>query len=485
MDKRKYSYLIYNLFISAFTLALIELFDLKESYVFMLIYALNSLLVFGLLALEEINHFEGLNMRLLVLIGCFMRFVLPSITKAWGAMSGEVYAFLRPENDINDYMFPTVVWMNIYYSIFYLCFVRFSSSNSIEEKIKPFFKSKYITLLALFIFSIGIIYNVLVSFIPAALIPGFINTFAGNLATLGILIQLFQALFNPSRFNKRVFYIIIIISLFQTIAFGFYKGAIMINFVYYLLYYFLDCKYHKKKLITPKLIIASILLFITIDAVIYPFMTTKRIVAGWDAGTGLASNSYSNIEILADVLKGNSLSERGENTTASRLDAIEPNAFFYKECCKRGLRTSIVAKNNIELLVPRFINKNKHDSEAGLMVYAYATTGSFENVDLALSNNYIGQFASAYLIGGPILAVLLAFINGWFLMFYYNFLLKHMNNIIAIILFIPLILSALLAFEEIHDGGLLRMGYNIIMMFGLWLMTLFFPNFLTIKTKSV
>jgi hypothetical protein len=214
-------------------------------------------------------------------------------------------------------------------------------------------------------------------------------------------------------------------------------------------------------------------------------MTTKRVVADWDSSTGLASQSYSNLEILKDVISGRSLSERGDNTTASRLDAIAPNAFFYKECCTRGLRTTKILRSNVELLVPRFINPHKHGSEAGLMVYAYATTGSFDNYDIASSNNYIGQFASAYLIGGGILVIILALFNGWFIMYYYNFLLKHLNNILAILLLIPLVLSAILAFEEIHDGGALRTGYNLVMMIGISLMTKFLPGFLTIKVKNV
>jgi len=268
--------------------------------------------------------------------------------------------------------------------------------------------------------------------------------------------------------------------------YGFYKGPIMMNFIYYLLYYFLDKKYHHKRTVTPKFIMGIIVLFLAIDFVIYPFNTTKRIESGWDVTMGgIATQSYSNFQVLKDVLTGNSKSEIGENTASGRLDAVEPNAFFYKECCKKGLRTTRIAKSNLEMLVPRFIKPDKHDSQAGLMVYAYATTGSFENYDTAVSNNYIGQFASAYLIGGGLLAILLAFVNGWFTIIYYNFLLKRINNIIVAMLFIPFVLSAIMAFEEIHDGGVLRTGYNLVMMIGISLMTKFLPGFLTIKVKNV
>ena len=139
MKRTRYRILYYNLLVSALTLLLIYLLELREVYLLMFLYSFSSLVVFGLLALEELKNFRGLNMNLLVLAGCFMRFVLPSITKAWGAMNGEEYAFLQPENVINDYMFPTVVWMNIYYSLFYWCFVRFESKYTIEDGIKPFF----------------------------------------------------------------------------------------------------------------------------------------------------------------------------------------------------------------------------------------------------------------------------------------------------------------------------------------------------------
>ena len=76
---------------------------------------------------------------------------------------------------------------------------------------------------------------------------------------------------------------------------------------------------------------------------------------------------------------------------------------------------------------------------------------------------------------------ILAVANGVFLMFYYNFLLKHINNILAIVFLIPLVLSAILAFEEISDGGVLRMGYNTAQMLLVLIITTVFPRFLRIK----
>lgn len=484
MKRTKYRILYYNILVSAFALVIINLLDLKEAYELMLLYSLNAATVFGLLVYEEIKLFRGLNMNLLILVGFCMRLVLPSITKAWGAINGESYAYLIPENDVTDYMFPTIVWMNIYYSIFLCCLFRFESKYTLEAVIAPFFNKFKVLALTIPLFIVGIVYNIITSYIPVGFIPGIINSFLGNMATLAVITQLFAAIYEPTKINKSFFNVCIIVGIYQAMFFGFYKSAIMMYFVFYLLYYFLRRKYENKSVFTSKFIVSILLLFITIDLVIYPFMSTKRIVSGWDVTSGgLATQQYSNLDILADVISGRLKQDENENTATGRLDAIEPNAFFYKECVKRGLRTTELVMNQMELLVPRFINPNKHNSQAGLMVYAYATTGTFKNHDTAVSNNYIGQFGSAYLIGGSIMVILLAFFNGWFIAFYYNFLLKHRNHILSLFFLLPLIMESLLGFEEVHDGGLFRAAYDTIMMIGILGLSTFFPRFLTIRTK--
>ena len=481
MKNSEYIVIYYNLLVSTIVLLFITNFGFQETYELMLVYAINSTIVFGLLIYYEMICFKGLSLNLLVLIGCIMRFVFPSITKAWGAINGEVYEYIVPYNIVNDYMFPTVVWMNIYYSIFYWCFLRFSCDITIENAIKPIIVKYNVIKFTIPLFFIGITYNIMSSSLPANFIPSFVSTFLGQLSRLAIIAQLFVSIFKPTRINKTFLLIFIIVSIWQTMFWGFYKGAIIINFVYYLLYYFLDGKYNGRKTLTLKFVLGIVAIFFTIDSIIYPFMTTKRVESGWDATTGLTSQNFSNMQILGDVISGNSVAEVDDNTAAERLDAIGPNAFFYKECNTKGLRTTKILVNNLELLVPKFLNQDKHISQAGLMVTSYVTTGSFNNFNTARSYTFIGQFASAYLIGGWLMAIILAFFNGWLIMVYYNYLLKNINNILAVILLIPCLMSALTAFEEIHDGGFLRAGTSIIMMIVIMLMTKFLPNFLTIK----
>lgn len=476
--KKKIGVVFYNLFVSIITLLLIELFEWREFYEFMLLYSINAAIVYFLLLYREISNFKGMNLGILLLIGFIMRLVLPSITKSFAILEGEKFSFVLPENEVNDYLFPTIVWMNIYYMIFYWCVIKWSFQVSIESEIRPFFMRHKITFITIPFFVIGLLYIILTSYIPAGIIPSFIHTMMSQLATLIIIVQLFNTVFNPSKLNRSLFTLYILSAAWTSLIFGFSKGVIMMNFLFYLLYYFLNCKYQQKPFLNAKFVMFLLVFFILIDLVVYPFMSTKRIVSGYDPSAGaIATVEYSNMDILKDVLRGKI--EKDDNNAVGRLDATTPNAFYYKECCKKNLRTSVLAIDMLEMLVPRFLYPQKHDSRAGMMAYSFATTGSFFSETQTVNYVYIGQFASSYLIGGPIAVFVLALLNGWFLSKYYNFLLRHIKNILALLLFLPFMMIAVMGCEEIVDGGVFRIGYYSIMMFVVYTITRFFPKFLS------
>lgn len=459
----KYRLIIYNLFVSIFVLMIITSFDLRESFSFMLVYAINSSIVFASLLYLEIKYFNGLNFNILLLVGYCTRLVIPAVTKAIDAINGIGSYNLISENVTTDYMFPTAVWMNIYYMLFYFCVLRFSKGLYLEEALKNLFSKFRVSLFIIPVFAIGIAYNILISYVPAGIIPGIINTVFGRFVNLSLMMALFDTLFAYKRSKYIQFILMIVIAIIQASFWGFYKGGIMNCFLFFLLYYFLDRKYNNKRVVTPPFIMLCISMFLFLYLIVYPFMQTKRVVSGWGPETGyVAIYDYSNLEILGDVLTGKA---KFENTdSGSRFDAIDANAFFYKESCKKNWHTTVLLKSNLELLVPRFINPNKHNAEAGLMVSGYVLQGSFGYKDTIGTSNYVGQFASAYLIGGPLLVILFALFNGWFYTIYYNFLIRHYYNIIALMLTISFLFSSLQAFEEIHDGGVLNAGVNTAMM---------------------
>ena len=472
--------IINSVFISWILLTIVNAFDLRECFEIMVLYSLLSVYFVARLIIIELKNFNGINLKLPLLVGICLRLIIPSIDISFAALNGEKITFLRDYNDVTDYILPTVIWMNIYYMIFYFAIEKYCNKIRIEGIIQPILQKISVPKITIPLFVVGTLFNIAVSYVPAGLIPSFILLIFGKLSLLAIMAQMFDALFSNNRARRNLFIAFILVSICIAMFFSFYKTPIMMNIVYYMFYYYLDCKYQNRKLITPKLVALCASTVLIMDIIVYPFMTTKRIVAGWDPNEGgVATIPYSNWEVLKSVLEGKSLSEKGDNTASDRLNAIPANAFFYKECCLKGLRTSEVAINNIELLVPRFINPNKHNSEAGMMVYAYATTGSFKNIHLARSNNYIGQFGSAYLIGGWLLAIVLAFINGRFIIFYYNFLIKYSRNVLAVMFLIPVFLDSIQAFEEIHDGGFLRMGMSTAYMLMIYLTSKLF------KIKSI
>lgn len=475
--------IIYNLFISFVSLSLIWAFDLKEEYGMMLLYSINSAIVFALLFREEVVNYKGLSPNLLLLIGYTLRLVYPSLEMSIGAINGERYDFLFYENNVTDYIFPTVVWMNIYYMAFYYAFIRFSKGITLDGYINPYLDKYHFMSIAILMFIPGLLYEIVTSFIPAFVIPSIVNTIFGGLTKLALLIQVFNAALRYTKLKHRVLIILVVSEMLRAMFFGFYKSPIMVPFIFYMLFVFLRCKSQGKSVITPKLMALVVAFFAFITFFVYPFMTIKRIESGFSVevgATGIATREYSNVDIIKDVLAGGGKYETEELSTSGRFNAIPANAFFYKESVTKGLRTFVLAKSNAELLVPRFINPKKHAAQAGLMTFAYAHTGSFMNYDVAVSNNYVGQFASGYLLGGGLLTIILAFLNGMLMIVFYNYLTKNITNFFALILIVGQLFSTLEGFEEIHDGGVLRAGLTLAYMLIVYITN---PLFVRIKVK--
>lgn len=463
----KYPAIYYNICISILFLLLIWSLDLKEEYILMLLYSINSAVVFAILFREEIVHYKGLSPNLLLLVGYILRLVYPSIEMSIGALNGEIYDFLISSNNVTDYMFPTVVWMNIYYMLFYYAFNKFAKGITLDAFIKPYVDKYHFTTIAILIFIPGVLYEIVVSFIPVYFIPSMANTVFGNLTKLALLMQVFNAALSYSPRKHKVLVALVILEMTRAIFFGFYKSPIMMPFIFYMLYVFLHQKNQKKAVVTPRLIGLAALFFIFISFFIYPFMEIKRYESGFSNAIGedgIATQQYSNIEIIKDVLSGKKKEETESLSTTGRFNAIPANAFFYKEAVTKGLKTALLAVNNAELLVPRFINPNKHGSEAGQMTFSYVTTGSFKNADSAVSSLFVGQFASAYIMGGGLLAVLLALFNGFLMITYLDYLSRNIHNPFALLLIVGQLFATLEGFEEIHDGGVLRAGLTLVYM---------------------
>jgi len=451
----------YNITISSFMLAIIWIFGLRENYTLMLAYAMNTAIVFTFLLKVELGNYKGMNLNILVLVGYIFRMVYPALTMSIGAIGGGRYTYLYT-NDITDYMFPCVAWMNIYYMLFYFFLNKYASGKTIDNALIFYFRRYNIFILSIILFVLSEAYNIYAYYIPSGNLSLVINTILSNLLFLSLLLLAFDAASSKSRKKSDMFKVLIILAILRAIFFGFYKGAILIPFAIYCLYEFMILKQEGKKVFNKRLVILVIVFFASAQFVVYPFMSIKRNVSGFDVsygGTGgVATVEFSNLDILSDVLSGKYINDNDQGNTFDRLNSIPSNTFFYKDVCTKQRYNTDIALDNIILLIPRFLYPEKHSTRAGLMVNSYATTGSITNYKYSLSFSNIGQFSSAYFMGGAFLAVLFAILNGLFICRYFEFLLSNILNIVSLLFLTLLLMDALNAFEEISDGGLVRVG---------------------------
>jgi hypothetical protein len=190
-------------------------------------------------------------------------------------------------------------------------------------------------------------------------------------------------------------------------------------------------------------------------------MSTKRVEANFQAQTNRAMETYSNKDIIEDVIKGEVQMDDNSNTM-DRLDVVSPNSFFYGDIDKNKQHHWDLVEANMKLMIPRFLNPDKEDNNTGLKAYSYALTGSFNNYSFYNCYIFVGLFASAFFAGGWIFAVFMAIVNGIIFAKYSDYIIKNISNLFALLFFFLLTMNVLLAFEEVHDGGIMRdIGYII------------------------
>ena len=459
--KFQYRIIYYNILFSLLFCGILFIFNLEQHYEIMMLYAIICIFMYGGLLYDEIKQFKGIRINILILVAFIMRFVIPLCNKSIEGVQYDSVS-LGEDNDISNSIFETSILMNLYYSIIYFFFLKYSNKVYIEDYVKPYLKKYNITLVSIVLFFIGTIYNVITSFIPNTLIPYTLANIFGNLSMMAILLQMLNASIYPTKQKSIIYVILIIIEVLRCFLFGFMKGPIMYALSFYILYTLLKAKYEKSAILTIKNALLVLSAFLFLNYIVTPFISIKRDVAQWDiASGGIIGSSYSNMDILENVLEGKY--EKEENHPAiDRLDALSNNAFFINYTKKNNTYNYEFINESLHELIPRFLNDNKHPARKGLMATSILKYGNSANYDNVFSNSYIGQTASAYMLGGFMMVVFLAILNGFVISKYYVFLIKHINNFFAAIFLVQLLILSLTGFEEIHDGGLLRCSLFII-----------------------
>ena len=450
--------------LSILVYSVISLLSLERNFDLMLIYGIYSIIIFAALILSELRY-KGLTLLMVFLIGTFMRLLLPTIQMASEAMGGQKFSYCY---DYTGYVFPCAVAMNIYYMMFILALTKFAKDKNLAIKFDTLLNIPFFNTLVIIIFIIGSLVR---------LIPDNI-TFMDSLRRLllllpraSLLLLTFYCAYNKKRSSQVLFKFLIIYEIIYSIFFDFYKGRVMEPIIFYVLYLYMKCRNEGKNVINAKMIVLLVSSLVFVYLFVFPFITTKRVEANWDPGTNIAFSSYSNIDIVKQVLSGKSKKYddnfEDKSSAHNRQNSIPYNAIFYRAAILEGFNP-IMLNAPFSLPVPRWMGgKGSLPSEnPGYMATAYLNNGNYvvNDNEGTYSAAYIGAFASSYFWGGWLAVILMSIFNGWVIVRILEFSLRYPKNMFAILLLLDIILGALNCYEEVLDGGFMRArGYLILL----------------------
>lgn len=451
---RRYICLI-HLVVCVLLYCLLNIFSLsrESSFVWMQYFGYYSIAVFATLLLFELRY-PGIDLFMIFIGFSFLRLLMPTITMAEEGLKGETFMFHR---NFTDYVFPCVVGMNIYYVLFILLLTQFSKDKMLSIKLDAI---DYIPHKRLFIFLIYIV-GFLVRLIPSYI--SFMDTLRSYMSlfpTLALLIYAFIASKKNNKKDTLLFTFLVIVEISYAVFFGFYKGAVVRPFIFFLMYYYLKIKNSGGSLFTPKFILSVGFFALFLFFFIYPFMELKRYESGWDPATDITYYDYSNIEIFEKVVKGDYEFDKEEQQSgmADRQNAIPTNAYFYMAALNDGFQTRIV-KSSLTLPIPRWLGGNYGlEDNQGYLTNSYLHQGNYYVSPYGIhSSAYIGLFGGAFFWGGWLAVLLMCSFNAWFIPRLLSISMNNIKNPFALLILFHILMESLACFEETSDGGLNRL----------------------------
>lgn len=470
--------IVLNLFVSVMLILIEQVTAISDYFTFMLVYSIFSLCIYMYMIFLEIRYYEGLTIRFLFLVGALLRLSVPSIEKSVAMLTEDVSQLQFMRNDITTYVFPTLLWMNIYYMVFLYVFTYFSKGYTLERFLLPVLRKYRVNIISIVFYIIGYGYNLYSLTIPVGFLPSIIQNLLTNLVNVGLLMIVVDTAYNYSR-SKYILMLFEIIGLvYYGIFYSFYKSVIVLPLLLFVMYYFMRSFQQGTKVIKVKFVLITVFISAFFIFFIYPFMSTKRVEADFQVQTNTAMASYSNEEIIEDIIKGNIQADEN-SSTMDRLDALSPNSFFYGDVDKHKQHHWDLVEANLKLMMPRFLYPDKENNNTGLRAYSYALTGSFNNYSFYNCFIFVGLFASAFFAGGWMFAIFMAIVNGFFLARYSDYMIKNISNILALVFFFSIATTVLISFEEVHDGGIMRDISYIINA-----VIVFYTNFFLKKSKA-
>lgn len=449
------SLILSHISISVVLLWIIFELDLFLEPVPILGYSILSFIVFTKLLKHEWSTNYDIGIEIVYLIGCFFRFVLPSFGFFYTVILHDKIEYF--DSDVTEFAFPTIVWMNIMHIIMFTIFKIRSQGYSFGRILRDFLSKKdvFYWLVALYVILIPVrFYGVIFSVVQRT---QFLENIIDNIVNAILIVLAFSAAF---RFNHRrhVFLIFICaINFLLASILSFYKFNMLVPILTYIIFFILHQREERKPIITHKSIVLVLGVLTFVSVVVFPFMTAKRIVAGFTVETNSATVDYTLFDIV-DVMYDADINEIvSSNTLFDRQDAVPVNAFYYQDVQKKNEYHPELLIKSVLISIPRIIYPDKPYNNIGMMATEYAQTGVINDKSVTSCYTYVGFLGGSYFWGGAWGSVICAVLSGFFLALYNIFLLRRIYNPIALLSYLVFLLTAISAFEETHDGGIGRL----------------------------
>ena len=449
------SLLLSHICVSILFLLLIFELDLATDPSVIFVYACLSAGSYYILLKNEWEANRDLSLEIVYLVGCLFRFVIPTFATAWMIFNESKILYFG--SDVSDYTFPTIVWMNIFHILFYTIFKLKANNITFGSRLRELFTNYDIFVIVAVIYIISFpfraVNNLLIFFDVSQSVRGLLN----NVGNLSIVLLLFNCAYKYTRFRHFVLVLFCVVEFIYASLFSFYKAYMIMPLVFYVIFWIVWHKHENKTVLTKPFWALCIASFIFVNGFVFPYMTAKRIVAGYSVELDAGLNDYSLSDVFDHMRSNKDGDEYETNTLLDRQDAVPVNAFYYKDVIGKNKYHSELLVKSILVTIPRILYPEKPYNNVGMMATEYARTGVMNDKSIASCYTYVGLVGGSYLWGGPVGVVICAILVGFFISVYNNFLLKNITNPLSIMYYMLLLVAAMSAFEETHDGGIGRL----------------------------
>lgn len=436
-----------NLFISLL-LYLVVLLGLERQWELMFLYGIWSIGVYLALIVSELRH-RGMGLFLLFFIGAIMRQAYPIVDSALRAMNGAKFSYFY---DYTDYIFSAAIAIQIYYMLFVIGLTHFSKDKMMSIVITPLLNIRHFNTIVSVIYLIGVVYSICPEWFSFL---GFLTMIFTQLNDICLVALAFYCAYSGRKSSRILFYIFIIINELIAVFIGFYKGAIIMPVIIYVVYYIMYNRLRDKRLFSIKAIGLALFLAAFIFVFAYPFMTAKRALSGWNPTEGVTVD-FSTMEILHEMLT-NSADDESDvgGAFSSRLNSLDCNAYFYMFANEHGFHQDVLV-SCFRMFYPKWLGRDtEYDVQLnpGYMLDSYMVYGHVvKNPTLSSAN--AGRFGAAYLWGGWPAALVMCLFNACLIAYLFEISKKRLMNVFGALIFLSIFMGAIYCFEEsAHSGG--------------------------------